>query len=371
MSLVRHAKSPYWYMSFMVNGKTVFRSTKTINKALAQKIENEARKQEVESIHFEKKESVTLKDVLDIYLDTRKHCGRFSNDETYSRKLLGTKTSPTTRKQLDIFGFDGAMAFHDLKTKDLHRLVAARKSEGNHQSTIIQELLFINGLIKVAKELGYQVPEIDIPLFKKNQKLKQDKKPIRYLTASEENRLLAELDPNKYIKGMTSLEKQSPEMRRMKQDAYDFVIVLLDTGARYDEICKARWDHVDLDNKLIHIFRSKVDNDSVLHMTDRLCEVLKRRSANKDSEEYVFTAKDGGPRKYNPRALRSAITRAGIPDCSFHTMRKTLASKLVRGGLAISDVSSILGHASVTTTATYYASLSPAEASKRALAILN
>ena len=35
MSLVRHAKSPFWYMSFMVNGKTIFRSTKTNNKVLA------------------------------------------------------------------------------------------------------------------------------------------------------------------------------------------------------------------------------------------------------------------------------------------------------------------------------------------------
>lgn len=371
MSLVRHAKSPYWYMSFMVNGKSIFRSTKTTNKALAQKIENEARKQEVESVHFEKKESATLKEVIDLYLEARKNCGRFANDETYSRKLLGTKTSPTTKKQLTIYGLDGSMPFHDLKSKDLYRLVTARKSEGNRQSTIIQELLFINGLIKTAKDLGYLIPDIDIALFKKTQKLKQEKKPIRYLTAAEEARLLAELDPNKYIKGMASIEKQTPEMRRMKQDAYDFVIVLLDTGARYDEIGTVRWDQIDLDNKLIHVFRSKVDNDSVLHMTDRLYEVLKRRSASKDSEEYVFTAKDGGPRKYNPRALRSAITRAGIPDCSFHTMRKTLASKLVRGGLAISDVSSILGHASVTTTATYYASLSPAEASKRALAILN
>ena len=60
---------------------------------------------------------------------------------------------------------------------------------------------------------------------------------------------------------MASLEKQTPEMRRMKQNAYDFVIVLLDTVARYGSL-----GHVDLDEKLIHNFRSKVDNDSVLHI---------------------------------------------------------------------------------------------------------
>ena len=71
MSIVRHAKSPYWYMSFMVNGKTIFRSTKTNNKVLAQKIENETRKQMIEGIHFETKEEITLKDVIDIHLSSR------------------------------------------------------------------------------------------------------------------------------------------------------------------------------------------------------------------------------------------------------------------------------------------------------------
>lgn len=371
MSLVRHPNSPYWYMSFMVNGKTIFRSTKTTNKSLAQKIENEARKQELESVHFERKESVTLADIIRSYLETRGDSGRLANDQTYAKKLLGTKTNPSTRKQVDVYGLDGTMLFHELTTKELFRLVAARRSEGNSQSTIIQELLFINGLIKTAHILGYQTPDIDVSAFKKSQKLQQGKKPIRYLTAEEESRLLAALDPKLYIKGIAKPENQSEDMRRMRQDAYDFVVVLLDTGARYDEIGSIRWEQVDLENRLIRVFRSKVKNDSVLHMTDRLYDILKRRSENKHSDDYVFTAKDGGPRKYNPRSLQSAIKRAGIQDCSFHTMRKTLASKLVRGGLAISDVSSILGHASVTTTATYYASLSPAEASKRALAILN
>lgn len=371
MSLVRHANSPYWYMSFMVNGKTIFKSTKTTNKALAQKIENETRKKAIEDIHFEKKETATLKEVIDFYLESRTDCNRFVNDETYSRKLLGTKISPTTKKQVDVYGLDGSKPFHELTTRDLFRLVVARKSEGNSQSTIIQELLFIGGLMKIAKTLGYQLPDIDISQFKKDQKLKQEKKQIRYLTADEERRLLEELDPKKQLKGMAAFEDMSEEMKRMRQDAYDFAVTLLDSGARYDEIASMEWDEVDLDNKLLRLFRSKVDNESTLHMTDRLHEVLKRRSENKDSDVFVFTAKDGGPRKYNPRAFQSAMKRAGIEGCSFHTLRKTLASKLVRGGLAISDVSAILGHASVTTTANYYASLSPAEASKRALAILN
>lgn len=371
MSLVKHAKSPYWYMSFQVNNKPVFKSTKTTNKAQAQRIEAETRKQMIEALHFEVKEEATLKEVIDFYVDSRKDCGRITNDETYSRKLLGTKISPTTKKIVSIYGFEASMMFHDLKTRDLFKLLTARRSEGNSDSTVIQELLFINGLIKTAKQLGYRLPDIDTELFKKEHKLKQAKKPIRYLSADEEARLLAELDPLKVHRGMASLEKQTPMMKRMKQDAFDFVVVLLDSGARYDEVASITWEQIDLNEKLIRLIRPKVDNESTLYMTDRMYSVLKRRSENKNSDVHVFTAKDGGARKYNPRALASAIKRADIKNCTYHTMRKTLGSKLVRGGLAISDVSVILGHSSVTTTADYYASLCPAAASKRAMEMLN
>lgn len=371
MSICRHAKSPFWYASFMVAGKAIFKSTKTTNKTLAGKIEAEMRKQMVESLHFDKKETATLKEVIDFYVDSRRGCGRHANDATYARKLLGTKTSPTTKKQVDVYGFDGSMGFHELKSRDLFRLVTARKSEGNGPSTIIQELLFINGLMKTAKALGYQLPEIDIEAFKKDQKLKQDKKGIRYLSADEEQRLLAELDPAKVLRGVAAAANQAPEMKRMKQDAYDFVVMLLDTGARYTEVSKIEWSQIDLPNRMIRLFRGKVDNESTLYLSQRLYEVLVRRSENKDSAKYVFANKEGGHRNYNPRALQSAIRRAGIEDCSFHTMRKTLASKLVRGGIAISDVSTVLGHSSVATTQTYYASLSPAESSKRAAAFLD
>ena len=371
MSLVRHPKSPFWYYSFMVNGQTYSKSTKTANKALAQKIENEARKAAIEDIHFEKKETVTLQELIDLYLESRSDEGRFRNDQVWARKILGTLKEAHTQKTIELYGLDASKMFHELATRDLFRLVVARKSEGYSNSTILQELLFFNGLMNIAKTLGYQRPDIDIRAFKKEQKLKPTKQPIRYLTADEEMRLLEELHPFKQLKGMTSIDNMSFDMMRMRQDAFDMAIALLDTGARYDEIASIQWKQIDLDNKIIHIIRKKVDNESYLHMTDRSYEMLKRRSENKDSEEYVFTNNDGGPRKYSPRPFQSALRRAGIEGCSIHTLRKTLASKLVRGGLAISDVSAILGHSTVTTTANYYASLSPAEASKRALKILN
>lgn len=371
MSLVRHAKSPFWYMSFMVSGKSIFRSTKTNNKALAQKIENETRKQMVEGIHFKKNEHISLQDIIKEFIDSRQGTKSLRKDEVYARKLLGFKTHNVTRKPVAVYGLDATMNFDELKTKDLFRLLSARKREGMSSSTIIQELLFINGLLKTAKQLGYMVPDINPCEFKKEHKLKTAKKAIRYLSADEETRLIAELEPKKDVKGWLPYSERTDEQRRQRQDTYDFVIALLDTGARYTEVSEIEWTQINLNQKMIRLVRGKVGNESTLYMTDRLYEVLLRRSLNKDSKQFVFTSKDGTARNYSPRALQTAIKNAGIKDCTFHTMRKTLASKLVRAGLSISDVSVILGHSTVATTQNYYASLSPAESSKRAVALLN
>lgn len=370
MALCKHQGSPNWYCSFMINGKSIFRSTKTANKALAQKIENELRKQMVEGIHFEKKEHISLKDIIDIHLSTRTNSRSYQQLLSSSYKLMGFKRNNITKAEIKLYGFDPDMTFHDLKSKDLVRLMMARRQEGVTTGTFLHEILFINALMTTAKQLGYQVPDIDIKAFKKDHKLKQESHSVRYLTADEEQRLLAELDPNKEMRGLASAGERSDSVQRIKQDAYDFAVMLLDTGARHEEIASIEWSRIDMEEKTIRLIRGKTNNESTLTMTARLFEVLTRRSLNKDSEQYVFTNKKGGHRNYSMFGFAGAVKRAGLSDVTFHTLRKTFASKLVRGGLAINDISAVLGHSSVVTTQKYYASLSPSESSKRAVAML-
>lgn len=377
MSLVRHANSPYWYASFMINGKPYLKSTKTNNKALAQKVENELRRKAIEEIHFEKNETCTLKEIIDEHLELKKPTEMterakkcFAQLETVSRKLLGYKLNNMTKEPIEVYGFEASMPFHELTSKHLVRLMMARRSEGVSTGTFLHELLFINALMTTAKQLGYQVPDIDIKAFKKEHKVKQEKGTIHYLTEEQENKLLDELDPLKDIQGLGAYEDRTDEQIRIRRDNYDFVVTLLDTGARHEEIATLEWSQVDLVNKQIRLIRGKTKNESTLQMTKRLYLIMQNRSENKRSEQWVFTNKNGGHRGYNIAGLQGAMKRAGI-EGSFHTLRKTLASKLVRNGLAISDVSAILGHSNVTTTASYYASLSPSEASKRAVAMLD
>ena len=51
--------------------------------------------------------------------------------------------------------------------------------------------------------------------------------------------------------------------------------------------------------------------------------------------------------------MRKAFDRAGIHDCSAHTLRHTHASRLIQNGLNIYEVKEIIGHSDIRTTMRY------------------
>ncbi len=118
-------------------------------------------------------------------------------------------------------------------------------------------------------------------------------------------------------------------------DVHDLVILLLDTGARYSEVANLEWRQIDLDERAIHLWRPKVQNESVLYMTDRLYEVLHRRFAARADSRYVFQNKKGGKRGYACIAIRKALRRADLADCCVHTFRHTHASRLIQNGMTL------------------------------------
>lgn len=73
--------------------------------------------------------------------------------------------------------------------------------------------------------------------------------------------------------------------------------------------------------------------------------------------DQVFTNEDGGPLDPNGlyHTFKRAIKRAGLPDATFHSLRKSAASIMLAHGVQLTDVSRILNHSSVSVTARWYA----------------
>lgn len=74
-------------------------------------------------------------------------------------------------------------------------------------------------------------------------------------------------------------------------------------------------------------------------------------------DDLVFTSEDGGP--HNPsnlrRHLKASLTRASLPKVTWHSLRHSAGSIMLKLGVDIVTVSKILGHSSPAVTATIYA----------------
>ncbi|MDN7969347.1 site-specific integrase [Burkholderia multivorans] len=162
---------------------------------------------------------------------------------------------------------------------------------------------------------------------------------------------------------------------------YDITVFLLDTGCRYSEVANIPWSAINIDASTISLYRSKVRNEDVLHMTSRLEAILRRRwEERRTGQRYVFEDRTGNERGYSTKSIKKAIERAGLNDptlvkerggrVTLHTLRHTFASKLVKAGVSLYEVSVLLGHSDPKMTQRY-AHLSPNDASRKAVKVID
>jgi integrase len=333
MSIVKRGNSQYWYIQFQLNGKTYIRSSRTTNKKVAEQMEVEWKSKLHAQQFLGKRERISLGEAIRLFIDTKRGTPNHRNLHGHQ---IAIDSLLNARRPID-----------ELTLGDLERFKRDRQAEGIGAQTLKHSFNLISGACKHARKLGYAAVDLDFPT------VKLPKYRLRVLSDDEERQLLKELNPRREVKGLMSYEKRPADLKRTMQDAYDLVILLLDTGARYSEVANIKWNQIFVEQREIHLWRPKVQNETILYMTDRVHEVLKRRAGARGGAIYVFRNKKGGPRGYSGRAITKALRRAGLADCTIHTLRHTLASRLVQNGMSIYEVREILGHADIKTTMRY------------------
>ncbi len=375
MALHKRKNSSNWYFQFQHRGKQYTASTGTSNRTAALKVEREMRTKVHSQTYLGEAESIKLHDALQKYIDVRKGSSYHKGMCSIIRKISGHKLHPKTLIKIPCYGLAADLRLHDLQTKDIERLVQHRKQEGDSNATIKHEIGLIRSVMNEFSKLGYKVNrEIIFPTLKTVYRL-------RYLDFIEEEALLRELDPEAIRSGVKSMESRTTEMNRNLRDNYDLVAFLLDTGCRYSEVANIPWSAINLEAGTINLYRTKVNNEDVLHLSSRLQRILKRRFSDRRSgSRYVFENKEGQQRGYCVQAIRKAIDRAGLNSLeaikekggkvTIHTLRHSFASKLVKNGVSLFQVSTLLGHSDPKMTQRY-AHLAPNDASKIAVKIID
>jgi len=215
-----------------------------------------------------------------------------------------------------------------ITNKHVMDYVIDRRGNGAKPSTINREITIMKQFF------GWLVKNSTI-----SQNLAQDLKyeklgtlRTRWLTVEEELRLI-EVSPG-----------------WLKQ----IIILATSTGLRRGELLELTWDHVDLDQRILTVTKSKNGEPRVVPLTKRAIEVLSELYLL-SHVEYVFICQDLKP--ISPDTLeyyfRLAVKRAELKEVRFHTLRHTLATRLVQGGTDIYAVSRLLGHKSIQMSARY------------------
>lgn len=369
MSVFKPKNSSMYHYRFMVNGVIKTGSTKTANKQAAERVEALKRTEAHAVIVLGDGERITIEDAFQKFCDSKQKLSSYRDYVARCNKQMGKTFDISKKAYVSCFGFKPSMYLDDLREKDIQRLIIEREKEGVTPQTVTHELSMWGQMNSLMKRLGYKTAVIDMADIKKHNNIRPPKGKLRFLSLDEEERLLAALDPKAKIPGVADYRLQSYDVRKERQDIYDFVVLLLDTGARHTEIAELEWTSVNLLDKTLNLFRPKVRNQSVLELSDRAYDILVRRKATSLSQ-WVFTDSRGGPRQYRLASFLTACKRAGLQDVTYHTLRHSFASRMVQAGLPITDLQQILGHANITMTMKY-AHLSVQDSSRKAAAILN
>lgn len=332
MGVIKRGNSKFWYIQFQHNGQTFIKSSNTTDKKLAEIMEADWRKKLILNEVVGIKDRAEFDEVLTSYAESKKELASHGHILLLCRHL---------RKH-----FKNIRYFDEITTQEVERLKIEEQRQGYSNQTIKHLMGVIRGAWKYAKRMGYQVNDLEFP------KVRVHNGKLRYLSFEEEKRLLKAIDPRREVKGLAPYAERHDLLKQEMQDKYDFLVMLLDTGARHGEIRTLEWSKVDLTERTISLWRPKVKNESILFMTDRVFQILERRKRD-SSSQYVFTNRSGGPMGYRPASIRKAFQQAGLPDCSAHTLRHTHTSRLIQNGLNIYEVKEILGHSDIKTTMRY------------------
>jgi integrase/recombinase XerD len=140
------------------------------------------------------------------------------------------------------------------------------------------------------------------------------------------------------------------------------VCLLIDTGARIDEVLTALVSNTDLDNLVVKV-RGKGDKERLLPISVEMRKILWLYLSRHRFKvgDYLFPTRDGNRLEYHNtlRDIKDLCNRLGIDGVrlSPHGFRHFYSITYMRSGGDIYRLSRLLGHVSVKTTEIYLRSM--------------
>lgn len=225
----------------------------------------------------------------------------------------------------------GPKRLNELTAWHLEQFKKTRKDAGMAPATINKELAFLKGILNKAiawKKLA-EHPGKDVKA------MRVANERTRFLSDEEEAGLFAVC---------------SPALHRIVEAG-------LLTGFRRQELTNLRPEDVDFHRETVSVAAcySKNGESRTLPMGERLKAILQEALAVRGDARTVFVTESGKPWLFRnlTSVFERACARAGIEECSPHTLRHTFASRLVMAGVDLRTVQELMGHKKIEMTLRY------------------
>lgn len=323
-TLYTRERSPFWWVRYTVDGKTVRRSTGTEDRWEAEKFAKDLERR----LNAAKTGIFYKQAVLNFFAEV----------ELRPRTLQLYRLCNRNWER-----FVGNLMLHEIDLTIIKNFVATRRKEmmnlgrRNPDVSIRHDLIFLSSVFSRAV-LWPNGPEINPVKMFPRRHLRQAERRTRHLTDDESIRLLK-----------ASKDVDCPFFTEL-------LVVALDTGMRKNELLTMKVKNVDLKNRRVKLdmVDTKDKEDRVVLLTQVAADTLARTLAREPvKREFVFTHPDGQPYVSIEKAWRATLKAAKIPNFHFHDLRHDFATRYLNAGGGRMPLRDQLGHASVVTSERY------------------
>ena len=321
---INQSRSPYWQISFEVDGRVTTKSTRTTDR-------KEAEKKLRDFIGGQRLDFVEKKFLLSNFITEYEAYIKVSSSESY----LNRSVKPAFSQLLK---FTGDVSIKSLDNLTLEKFIFSAFNKSKYAGYLY--LRTLKAAFNRAKGWGY----IEKNYMEGFKLPKIQRKHPSFITFDELQNIMDATD------------------RQLLKDIFLFAFL---TGMRLSEIIYLTWNNIDLQNGTIQVgsddFITKSREVRFIPISEPVRVILKRRKlkSSKTEKQYVFHHCGFA---YQPdhisHLFKKCARDAGMNDSiRFHTLRASFGSYLLQQGVPISSISKLLGHSSIAVTEKHYVSL--------------
>jgi len=202
-------------------------------------------------------------------------------------------------------------------------------------ATVNRELMVIRAMLRRAQKEGWLLRS---PFEEHDSliRMADERRRERTLSYEEEARLLAAcVTPRAHLKPV--------------------LICALATGMRLGEIIKLQWPDIDFARREINILSTNTKRLTArsVPITEPLMNELKRLYDLRPDDGSVFGISSNVKRSFKKACELAGIKHGGIDGLTFHCLRHTAGTRMIKQGMSLAEAARILGHSDVKTTYRY------------------